>query len=143
MVLAALEQPDSGITLAQHSQLLFKLLGCVHLQEFCGDPDVEAVGTMPNSVHLGDVPVPPELARVELSSASLGTGRDPLGVGALQEDPTNSFWKEKSCGLNLLEGYLEVNISVHPGLVILDDPAPLLTGEFSGLCVLFVVPVVP
>lgn len=75
MVLAALEQPDSGIALAQHSQLHFKLLGCVHLQEFCGDPDLEAVGTIPNSVHLGDVPVPPELAQVELSLSSLGCRR--------------------------------------------------------------------
>lgn len=62
MVLAALEQPDSGITLAQHLQLHFKLLASVHPQDFCGDPDLESVGKMPNSVHLGDVPVLPELA---------------------------------------------------------------------------------
>lgn len=68
MVLAALEWPDFGITVAQHFQLHFKLLGCVHLQDFCGDPDLEAVGKMSNSVHLGDVPLLPELARVKCSA---------------------------------------------------------------------------
>lgn len=66
MVLAALEWPDHGITLAQHFQLHFELLGSVCLQDF-GDPDLEAVGKMPNSVSLGDVPVLPELARVKCS----------------------------------------------------------------------------
>lgn len=93
MVLAALEQPDSGITLAQHSQLLFKLLGCVHLQEFCGDPDLEAVGTMPNSVHLGDVPVPPELARVELSLSFSRHWQGPLECRSLARG-SNKFLLE-------------------------------------------------
>lgn len=44
MVLAALEWPDPGITLVQHFQLHLKLLGSVHLQDFCGDPDLQALG---------------------------------------------------------------------------------------------------
>lgn len=43
----------------------FKLLGSVHLRDFssCGDPDLEAKEKVPNYIHLGDVPVPPELER--------------------------------------------------------------------------------
>lgn len=67
MVLAALDWPDWNYP-GTAPQLHFKLLGFVHLQQFCGDPDLEAVGKVPNSVHLGDVPVPPELARVEHSA---------------------------------------------------------------------------